>query len=223
MPAATQEFITMCYDNPDHHREFVFSIKGRPFSMLSSPKLSVPSSSLIDFNLVSDLGLKMTDLQCSKFTFGGQRFRILGKISQTVQTITDGVISGTVHLRASVVEGLRSVFDSHSIAGQKFTDLLSRKVSHTSSQQESPSPSNSTRSVKTPAKVKTSSASKRNSPKPSNLFKTNHPSKPSPVPQSKCSPCTPQASSPPPPLLQTMIISTEEQVMSPHLTGDCPR
>ena len=201
MPASSEKYITMCYDNYPDQQEFVFAMKGRPFSMLSSQKLPVPTTSLIDFNLVSELGLKMTDLQCSKFTFGGQRFRILGKISQTVQTITDGVISGTVHLRASVVEGLRSVFDSHSIAGQKLTDLLSRKVSHTSSQQESPStsPSNSTRSVKTPAKVKTSSASKRNSPKPSNLFKTNHPSKPSPVPQSKCSPCTPQASSPPPP------------------------
>ena len=74
----------------------------------------------------------MSDLQCSKFSYGGQRFRILGKISQTVQTITNGMISGTVHIRTSVVEGLRDVFDSHGIVGKKFSELLPRKVSHTS-------------------------------------------------------------------------------------------
>ena len=110
MPTTSSDYITLCYDNSPDQREFVFSMKGRPFSMLSTQKLPVPSTSLIDFNLVNDLGLKMTDLQCSKFTYGGNRFRILGKISQTVQTITDGVISGAVHIKASVVEGLREVY-----------------------------------------------------------------------------------------------------------------
>ena len=131
MKSSSSEFITLCnVDHPDG-REFVFSIKGRPFSMLESKKLSTPTTSLIDYSLVNELGLKMSDLQCSKFTYGGQRFRILGKIVQTVQTIKDGVVNGTVHLRANVVEGLRTVFDSHSIAGQKFSELLARKVSHT--------------------------------------------------------------------------------------------
>ena len=142
--------------------------------MLSSQKLSIPTSSLIDFDLVSDLGLKMSDLQCSKFTFGGQKFRILGKISQTVQTIKNGVIVGTVHLRASVVEGLRSVFDSHSIAGQKFTEILSRKVSHTTSQPEnsptSPKPARSVK-TKTPAKKKPPPC-QLNSPEPLKSLKT---------------------------------------------------
>ena len=129
MPTTSSDYITLCYDNSSDQREFVFSMKGRPFSMLSTQKLPVPSTSLIDFNLVNDLGLKMTDLQCSKFTYGGNRFRILGKISQTVQTITDGVISGAVHIKASVVEGLRSVFDSHSIAGKKMTELLDKTES----------------------------------------------------------------------------------------------
>ena len=163
MPASSSEFVTLCYDDYPDQREFVFSIKGRPFSMLSSQKLSTPTTSLIDYNLVNDLQLKMTDLQCSKFTYGGQRFRILGKISQTVQTIKNGVISGTVHLKASVVEGLRNVFDSHSIAGKKFSELLSRKVSNTNPP-ASPraTPPRSTRSPttpstrQTPAKVKSS-------------------------------------------------------------------
>ena len=130
--------------------------------MLSSQKLPIPTTSLIDFNLVNDLGLRMTDLQCSKFSFGGQKFRILGKISQTVQTITDGVVSGTVHLSASVVEGLRTVFDSHSIAGKKISEMLSRKIasavisparsSSSSSPARSVSASSSKSSPKSPTK-----------------------------------------------------------------------
>ena len=65
-----QEYLTLCYDHPDQ-REFVFTIKGRPFSMLSTQKLPVPSTSLIDYNLVRDLGLKMEELQCSKFSYRG--------------------------------------------------------------------------------------------------------------------------------------------------------
>ena len=100
--------------------------------MLSSQRLPVPTTSLIDYNLVRDLGLKMEDLQCSKFTFGGSKFRILGKISQTVQTIKNGVVSGTAHLRASVVENLSATFDSHSIAGKRMTDFLGKKMSNMS-------------------------------------------------------------------------------------------
>ena len=122
-----QEYLTLCYDHPDQ-REFVFTIKGRPFSMLSTQKLPVPSTSLIDYNLVRDLGLKMEELQCSKFSYGGFKFRILGKISQTVQTIKDGVMNGTAHLRAAVVENLTATFDTHSIAGKKMTELLEKKV-----------------------------------------------------------------------------------------------
>ena len=130
MPVKNEEFLTLCYDNYPDQREFVFAIKGRPFSMLSSQKLSVPSTSLIDYKLVRDLSLKMDDLQCSKFSYGGQKLRILGKISQTVQTISNGITSGTIHLRASVVENLSEIFDSHSIAGKKMTEMLhkSKKI-----------------------------------------------------------------------------------------------
>ena len=171
MPMSSSEYVTLCYDNYPDQREFVFSMKGRPFAMLSTQKLPVPTTSLIDFTLVSELGLKMSDLQCSKFSYGGQKFRVLGKISQTVQTITNGMISGTVHMRASVVEGLRTVFDSHGIAGKKFSELLTRKVSHTSPP-ASPKPSTpcstprSTRSTGSKSKTATSPSSTRSSKGP---------------------------------------------------------
>ena len=177
MPRSSSEFITLCNDDYPDQREFVFSMKSRPFSMLSSQKLPVPTTSLIDFNLVSELGLKMSDLQCSKFSYGGHKFRILGRISQTVQTITDGVISGTVHMRASVVEGLRSVFDSHGIAGKKFSELLTRKVSHTTPP-ASPKPS-------TPGSTRSSSRGSNSSTTSTPLFT-----------KSPKGPATPKMSSP---------------------------
>lgn len=167
MPMSSSEYVTLCYDNYPDQREFVFSMKGRPFAMLSTQKLPVPTTSLIDFNLVSELGLKMSDLQCSKFSYGGQKFRVLGKISQTVQTITNGMISGTVHMRASVVEGLRTVFDSHGIAGKKFSELLTRKVSHTTpTASPKPSTPSSTRSRGSKSPTATTPSTTRSSKGP---------------------------------------------------------
>ena len=69
--------------------EDVFAVKSRPFACLVSPHLPTPTTSLIDYNLVSSLGLKMADLQCQKLFFAGHKMRILGKVSLTVQTIQD--------------------------------------------------------------------------------------------------------------------------------------
>ena len=117
-------FSTACQDYSPEMKEYVFAIKGRPFAMLSSQKLPVPPVSLIDFNLVRDLGLEMHDLQCTKYTFAGMKFRILGRVSQTLQTIHDGAIAGTAHVRANVVENLHQAFDTHSIAGQQMLTAL---------------------------------------------------------------------------------------------------
>ena len=172
---AKSNFITLCYDNYPDQREFVFAIKGRPFSMLSSQRLPVPSVSLIDFHLVSDLGLRMSDLQCSKFSFGGQKLRILGRISQTVQTITDGVISGTVHIRANVVEGLNKDFDSHSIAGKKMTEMLSRESTPAVIPPASPTPSSPSPSWST-SSPRPSPSGPTPSPRPSSKAKRGTPS-----------------------------------------------
>ena len=125
-------FSTACQDYSPDMREYVFAIRGRPFAMLSSEKLPVPPVSLMDYNLVRDLGLEMHDLQCTKYTFGGRKLRILGRISQSLQTIQDGSIAGTAHVRANVVENLYQTFDTHSVAGQQMiTSLTSARPEDT--------------------------------------------------------------------------------------------
>ena len=115
---------TMCNEYSNKEQEFVFCVKGRPFGCLVSPHLPTPTSTIIDYNLVRDIGIKMSDLQYTKFSFGGQKMRILGKVSITVQTIHEGLASGNFHLKASVVLDLFKNFEIESIAGVKLEKQL---------------------------------------------------------------------------------------------------
>ena len=124
MPSSEANEVTMCYNGGQGEKEFVFSCKGRPFSCLTSPNFPTPPATFIDYNLVRDLRLRMTDLQCAKLLYGGQKMRILGKISTTVQCIADGSPAGNMHIKAMVVQDLYTSFDTHSIAGSKLSEKL---------------------------------------------------------------------------------------------------
>ena len=65
----------------DDEEEFIFCIRGKPFPCLVSPKLPTPASTLLDYDVVRDLGLKMTNLQCQRYQIAGQKLRILGNVS----------------------------------------------------------------------------------------------------------------------------------------------
>ena len=117
MPALNN-YNTMFNDCPSCDREFVVACKSHPFNILTAPNSQTPAVTLVDFNLVRDLKLRMTDLQCAKFQYGGQKLRICGKISTTVQSIQN------MHFKATVVQVLYHNFDTHSIAGQKLSQIL---------------------------------------------------------------------------------------------------
>ena len=115
---------TLCNKYANEDKEFVFCVKGRPFGCLVSPYLPTPTATIIDMNLVREIGLKMTDLQYTKFCFGGQKLRIVGKVSITVQTIHNGLATGNFHIKASVVLDLFKNFEIESIAGVKLEKQL---------------------------------------------------------------------------------------------------
>ena len=158
---AADPTLTNKYSN--NEEEYVFCVKGRPFACLVSPHLPTPTASLVDFSLVRDTGLKMSDLQCSKFSFGGQKMRILGKVSITVQCIHDGVSSGTFHIKGNVVLDLSKHFDTDVIAGTKMRSLLihdRRSPSPTSpSSRRSPSPSTPSQTSPTASQARPSAPS----------------------------------------------------------------
>ena len=124
MAAETPPVVTMSHDGISGDREFVVACKGRPFAILTSPTFPTPAATLVDYNLVRDLKLRISDLQCAKFSYGGQKLRILGKVSSSVQCILDGRPAGNIHFKATVIQDLFSTFDTHSIAGQKLSDKL---------------------------------------------------------------------------------------------------
>ena len=105
---------TMCYNYANEEKEYVFCIKGRPFPCLVSPYIPTPTATLLDHNFVRELGLKMTDLQCQKFSYCGHKMRILGRVSITAQCIHDGVSSGAFQIKANVILDLAKNLDTES-------------------------------------------------------------------------------------------------------------
>ena len=79
---------------------------------------------MVDLNLIRDLNLRMTDMQRSELLYGGQKLRILGKVSTSMQCIVDGMPAGNMHFKAHVIQDLYKLFDTHSIAGFKLSQKL---------------------------------------------------------------------------------------------------
>ena len=115
---------TMCYQYGNDEKEYIFCVKGRPFPCLVSPYIPTPTASLLDYDLVKSLGLKMVDLKCEKFSFCGHKMRILGKCSITAQCIHDGVSSGAFQIKANVVLDLAKNLDTECVAGTKMAAQL---------------------------------------------------------------------------------------------------
>ena len=127
-PTTDVKYVTLSNDGSQGDREFVFACKGRPFVVLTAPNFptpaTTPATTLMDYTLVRDLNLRMSDLQCSKFNYGGQKLRVLGKISTSVQCITSGAVSGNMHLKALVIQDLYRSFYVHAIAVDKLSSKL---------------------------------------------------------------------------------------------------
>ena len=140
----------MSYKYGNDSQEYVFCVKGRPFPCLVSPHIPTPTASLVDYHLVRDLGLQMTNLQCQKFSFCGFKLRILGKISMTVQCIHDGVSSGTFHIKGNVVLDLAKHLDTECVAGFKMAAQLKGDTAPSTPARAAPSPAPSVPAAECP-------------------------------------------------------------------------
>ena len=115
---------TACNLGLNGEKEFIVAHRGRPFSILTSPQLPVPTVTYLDYDLVRDIKLRMSSLQCRKLFYGGEKLRILGQISTTVQCIIDGSPLGNIQMKCLVVEDLKKHFNTHGIAGDKLHKKL---------------------------------------------------------------------------------------------------
>ena len=201
---------TMSYQYGNDEKEFIFCMKGRPFPCLVSPYLPTPTASLIDYNLVRDLGLKMTDLQCQKFSFSGFKMRILGKVSLTAQCIHDGISSGAFHIKANVILDLAKNLDTECVAGTKMAAQLSGNSSPTSPT-STPAPS-------VPAAASPRTPPPRSSSGPSPRSPRSPPG--STTPQHAASPGDFIPPPPPRPSIPVLSVSTDGCELSP-MTANC--
>ena len=122
--SSKHQLFTTRYTYGSQDQEYVFSCRGRPFAALVSPNYPTPTSSLFDYDLIKSLGLKVTDLQCRKFFFAGNKFRILGRVSTTVQCVQNGRSTSNFHLKGLVISDLNKILDTHCIAGAKLQQQL---------------------------------------------------------------------------------------------------
>lgn len=123
--------LTTSHHYPDADSEFVFSYRGQPFAAAVTSNCPAPTSTLIDFAMVRDFKMKMTDFKCQKFSFANQKLRIVGKISSFVQYVKDGTPLGQYKFSATVVRGLTQALDVDSIAGTKLVSQLTGKPEDT--------------------------------------------------------------------------------------------
>ena len=116
LKSTSNNLFTTKYSYGNNDNEFVLCCKGRPFAVLVSPSLQTPTASLMDFDLVRSLGLKMTSLQCRKFNYSGYKLRVLGRVTTAVQCVQNGKLGHTFHLKCDVVSDLYTTLDTHCVA-----------------------------------------------------------------------------------------------------------
>ena len=120
------KFPTLSYKY-DEEEEYIFCVKGRPFPVLVSDKLPSTQETLLDYDMVRELGLKMKELQCRRFSYAGYHMRVFGTVTTTVQCVQDGEMCGTTTVRADVIQNLAKNLNVECIASQRLSSQLRGK------------------------------------------------------------------------------------------------
>ena len=187
------KYPTLRYKYDDDEEEFIFCVKGKPFPCLVTTKLPTPSSTLLDFGIIRELNLKMSNLQCKRFMFAGNKLRILGTVSMKVQCIIDGAVCGTTHIKADVVQDLVKHCDTECLAGQRMAaQLRGKDCTPSGALDPSPSPTPTP-----PPRTKPPSSPSSPKPSPPSQPKPTPPTSPKPPPGFPATPPRPRWGPPP--------------------------
>ena len=105
--------------NIENGAEFTFVCSKIPFAVSCSTDLQHKEFNVIDLDLVNKMKIPLRKIRVSQITIQGQNLRSVGVISQTIQCVNGGKISGTIHLYARVVRDLFASLDVDSIASTR--------------------------------------------------------------------------------------------------------
>ena len=99
--------------------EFTFVCKRVPFAITCSSQLPHQDYNLIDLDLVNKMRIPLQRIKVSRYTIMGETVRSVGFISQTIQCVRNGKITGNIHIQAKVIRDLYSLFDVDCIASSR--------------------------------------------------------------------------------------------------------
>ena len=108
--------------------DYTFVCSRIPFAVSCSSILPHGDHNLIDMDLVLKMKIPLQRIKVERFSINGETVRTVGVISQTIQCVRHGRISGNIHLQAKVVRNLYDMFDVDCIASAKtYERLVGRK------------------------------------------------------------------------------------------------
>ena len=108
--------------------DYTFVCSKIPFAITCSTDLPISEHNLIDLELINKMKIPLKNIKVKRHVVMGENVRFVGSISQTIQCVNRGKVSGTIHLQALVVRDLFSLFHVDSIASSKtFERLTGRK------------------------------------------------------------------------------------------------
>ena len=107
--------------------DFTFICKKVPFAISCSSQLPHLDYNLIDLDLVNKMKIPLQRIKVSRYTIMGETVRSVGFISQTIQCVRDGKISGNIHIQAKVIRDLYTIFDVDCVASSRtYTRLVGK-------------------------------------------------------------------------------------------------
>ena len=107
--------------------DFTFVCGKVPFAVSCSLDLPHRNFNAMDLDLVNKMKIPLKKIRVTRMSLLGHDLRCVGVISQTIQCVVDGKISGTIHLYAKVVRDLYSSISVDCLASRRtYSRLMGR-------------------------------------------------------------------------------------------------
>ena len=90
-----------------------------PFAVSCSSDLPHKDCNIIDLDLINKMKIPLKNIRVTRISIQGNDLRCVGVISQTIQCVVGGKISGTIHLYAKVVRDLYNSMSTDCLASRK--------------------------------------------------------------------------------------------------------
>ena len=99
--------------------DFTFVCSKVPFAVSCSSDLPHRNFNAIDLDLVNKMKIPLKNIRVTRINIQGHDLRCVGVVSQTVQCVLGGKISGTIHLYAKVVRDLYNSISVDCLASRR--------------------------------------------------------------------------------------------------------